>query len=81
MPAVAITSLVTSANAFAQLTATSVGEKRLVITLPLAHIMTTISNNTLETTLAVGQYVITADPSHLYFKSSSGASTVHVFIN
>ena len=80
MPAIAITSLVTSAGAFAQLSATSVGEKRLVITLPLAHLMTT-TNNTLETTLAVGQYVITADPSHLYFKSSVGASTVHAFIN
>jgi hypothetical protein len=79
MSAKAIASIVTGTGAFTQLSATSEGEKRLTISLPLAHVMTTTTNNTIETTLIAGIYIINDDPANLYFKSTSGASAVHAF--
>jgi len=78
MPARALASLTTATGAFAQLSATSVGEKRITLTI-IANTLFK-ANDAVETTLTPGQYVVMDDPANLYFKAITTASTVHAFI-
>lgn len=75
----AIANLATASGAFAQLSATSVGEKRLTISLAANHTMTTTTNNTVETLLLAGIYIMNDDPANLYFKSIAATGVVGCF--
>jgi hypothetical protein len=80
MSVIAIATVTTSAGSFTPLTASgTTGKKRITVVLPASHIMTTTGNNSVETVLPTGQYIMEDVPGHLYFKSSSGASTVNAF--
>ena len=79
MPVRALTSLTTTTGAFAQLSATSVGEKRITLTIIASTLFNSTSNN-LETTLTAGTYVVMDDPANLYFKAITTGSFVHAFI-
>ena len=80
MPARALTSLTTTTANFLAHSATSVGEKRVTLTIIANTLFQSTSNNTVETTLVPGQYVMMDDPANLYFKAITTASTVHAFI-
>lgn len=76
----AIPNLATTSGAFAQLSATSTGEKRITISLVANHTMTTTTNNTLETLLVAGIYIMNDDPANLYFKSITATGVVGAFV-
>jgi len=80
MPVRALTSLTTTTGAFAQLSATSVGEKRITLTIIASTLFNSTSNNLVETTLTAGTYVVMDDPANLYFKAITTGSFVHAFI-
>lgn len=75
-----ITNLATTSGAFAQLQATSTGEKRITISLAAPHTMTTTTLNTQETLLLAGIYIMNDDPASLYFKSIAATGVVGAFV-
>jgi hypothetical protein len=79
MPVHSLTNITTNASTYTALSATSIGEKVITLTITVDSIMTTASNNTFSTTIPAGRYTMVDDPAHLYFKTVSGAGAVYAF--
>lgn len=79
MPVVPLNTMSTTSGGFTRFTATVTGEKVCTFILTANHEFNTTQFNTVAVILGAGQYVMNADPSECWFKSSGATGTVNCF--